>query len=69
MQRENAEKIKYSLLFVSGKKAILSFERCAIDSEWLTAQSATIVYRIRRSVLSDTSLSKHSRELFSPIYL
>ena len=33
-ERKNAKKVKYSLLFVSRKKAILLYERCAcFDSD------------------------------------
>ena len=62
---DNAKIVKYSLLFISGKKAILLYERCA----YFTAQSASNVDRVCRSCLSDGRLSKHSSQLHSLIYL
>ena len=58
---QNAKIVKYSLLFVSGKKAILSFEWCAC----FDSKKRCGVDRVRCSFLSDRSLSKHSSEHFT----
>ena len=59
-----------SLIFISGKKAILSYEWCAcFGSEHLTAPSAASADRVRRSFVCDGSLSKHPSKLLYLIYL
>ena len=54
-QRKLLKKVKYSLIFASGNKSILSYERCAcLDN----ATPVTCVDRGRRSFASEVNLSK-----------
>ena len=62
---QNAKKVKYSLLYLSGKKQFYHMN----DGRVLTVKSAASGDRVQLSFLSDRSLSKHSSEFFSLIYL
>ena len=67
---QNAKKLHIHCYSYQTEKAILSYERCAcFDSECLTAQSAESADRVRRWFFSCGSVSNHSSELFSLIYL
>ena len=63
MQCKLLKKVKYSLLFVSGKMQCYHMNVC-VFSQWLTVKSAATEDQVRRSFLSEHELFKILKRTF-----